>query len=127
MSIATPRHRHADNGAQIRRARKRIHLSQERFAAEVGTTRRHLIRLENGEHLPGGALRDRIADLAGQARDSIQSSDDEDEESGAMGSLDDFLRFRVRREFESLLIQHVNAEPAAIPAKATAGSDTTGG
>lgn len=68
-----------ENGAAIRRARKRSEKSQERLAAEVGTTRRHMIRLENGEHLPSGALRDRIAAATGSDPSEIQSSDDEDE------------------------------------------------
>lgn len=71
----------AKNGARIKSVRRRAGISQERLAAEVGTTRRHLIRLENGEHLPGRALRDRI--LAATRVDTsagIESADDDAED-----------------------------------------------
>lgn len=71
----------SENGARIRSARRRTGLSQEKFAPAVGTTRRHMIRLENGEHLPSRELRDRIAEATGQPSGSIQSADDEDEDS----------------------------------------------
>lgn len=46
-----------------RRARKarRPRISQENLAAAVGISRRHMIRIENGEHRPSPELRDRIA------------------------------------------------------------------
>jgi len=86
-------HPFRENGARIKRARKRTGLSQELFAVEVGTTRRHMIRLENGEHLPSSALRDRIAERTGQSRDEFQSSDDDEEAALPRRSLsDDLLR-----------------------------------
>ena len=72
------------NGNVIRRLRKRAGISQERLAAQVDTTRRHMIRLENGEHLPSGVLRDKIADAIGADRSAIQSADEDDEESSQM-------------------------------------------
>jgi transcriptional regulator with XRE-family HTH domain len=36
-------------------------ISQEHLAELVGVTRRHMIRIENGDHRPTPALRDRIA------------------------------------------------------------------
>jgi len=36
-------------------------MAQETLAELTGTTRRHIIRIENGEHRPLPALRDRIA------------------------------------------------------------------
>jgi transcriptional regulator with XRE-family HTH domain len=36
-------------------------ISQEHLAELVGVTRRHMIRIENGDHRPAPALRDRIA------------------------------------------------------------------
>jgi transcriptional regulator with XRE-family HTH domain len=36
-------------------------ISQETLAEAVGITRRHMIRIENGEHRPNPELRDRIA------------------------------------------------------------------
>lgn len=83
----------AQNGARIRSFRKRAGKSQEALAAEVGTTRRHMIRLENGEHLPGGELRDKIAAATGRQPEEIQASDDDEESSLPPRSLsDDLLR-----------------------------------
>lgn len=39
----------------------RPRVSQENLAVAVGITRRHMIRIENGEHRPSPELRDRIA------------------------------------------------------------------
>jgi transcriptional regulator with XRE-family HTH domain len=69
----------ADNGARIRRARKRKGLSQENLAVTVGTSRRHMIRLENGQHLPSRRLRDGIAAACEIEPSEIQSADDEDD------------------------------------------------
>jgi transcriptional regulator with XRE-family HTH domain len=80
--------KHHENGQRIERARKlvpspnggRQHwISQEDFAPLVGTTRRHVIRLENGEHRPSGELRDRIVEVTGTT-EQIESSDDEEED-----------------------------------------------
>lgn len=81
-----------DNGARIRHARQQAKKSQERLAAEVGTTRRHMIRLENGEHLPSGMLRDRIAEATGHPAETLQSADDEDEPSLRRSLSDDLHR-----------------------------------
>lgn len=86
--------RYPESGAALKRARKGK-ISQERLAERVGTTRRHLIRLENGENRPSVALRDRIADELGVPRESLPAAEEEDEEPLAM-SLDEFLRMRVR-------------------------------
>jgi len=112
----------ADNGAAIRRARKRVGKSQERLAAEIGTTRRHMIRLENGEHLPSGGLRDRIVEATGDASGAIQSSDDEDEEDGLRRSLSDDLHrlaqvtALLEREAEELAAQKAARPRLALQA-----------
>lgn len=55
-----------DFGRAYREARLRNGAySQERLAEAVGVTRRHLIRIENGEHRPRPHLRDRIAAVLG--------------------------------------------------------------
>lgn len=51
---------HSEVGARIRRLRLRTGLSQEKFAPVIGITRRHLIRLENGENRPSRTLAARI-------------------------------------------------------------------
>lgn len=85
----------AANGARIRKARQLTGLSQESFAPKIGTTRRHMIRLERGQHLPGGDLRDRIVEESGTT-EQIQSADDE-EEADLSVSLDEFLRLHIQR------------------------------
>lgn len=77
-------HRFAVNGSRIRRARRKAGISQETLALNVGTTRRHMIRLENGEHLPSTALRNRIAAEVGVEPSAIQASDEDDEESDTL-------------------------------------------
>lgn len=44
-----------------RTARHAARISQENLAEAVGISRRHMIRIENGEHRPSPNLRDRIA------------------------------------------------------------------
>lgn len=61
---------HAALGAQIRSAREASGFSQEAFAPLVGITRRHLMRLERGKHMPSDALLRRIAEAIGQDPDS---------------------------------------------------------
>lgn len=71
----------AKQGKAIREARRSTGLSQENFAAEVGTTRRHQIRIENGEHRPNAVLLARIAVRTNTAVDELgyPALDDEEE------------------------------------------------
>lgn len=90
-ATAVTQHPFRDNGQKIRRARQLITsprlaanhrpdrpISGQDFAPLVGCSTRHLVRLENGEHLPSGALRDRIVEVTGTT-EQIESSDDEEE------------------------------------------------
>lgn len=83
-------HPYSSNGDTMKRLRKRAGISQERLAAAVGTSRRHMIRLENGEHLPSTPLRDKIADAIEAPRDAIQSADDDEEVASMPLTRDDF-------------------------------------
>lgn len=84
-AAVTRQHPFQGNGEKIRRARLLVPsprdnqrpISQEDFAPLVGTVRRNLIRLENGEHLPSGELRDRIVAETG-TEEKIVAEDDED-------------------------------------------------
>lgn len=71
----------AEQGRKLRSARNLTRLSQENFAPEIGTTRRHLIRLEGGEHRPSSALLGRIAEKTGEPVASFGYPSDEDEEA----------------------------------------------
>ena len=57
--------------AAYRKARLQAHISQENLALKVGVSRRHMIRIENGEHRPAPDLRDRIAAALGVAPDAL--------------------------------------------------------
>lgn len=73
-----------DIGAKIVSARKRTGISQENFAPLVGTTRRHLIRLEKGRHRPSADLLARIAEATGQPESFFRSTPRQDGASGAV-------------------------------------------
>ena len=51
---------------KLRTARLKAGKSQERIAAEVGTSRRHWIRWERGDHLPTAEFLTRIGEATGQ-------------------------------------------------------------
>lgn len=51
-------------------------ISQENLAEIVGVTRRHMIRIENGDHRPTTALRDRIAVALGVDPSSLPAIED---------------------------------------------------
>lgn len=60
------------------RAEARPRISQERLAEAVGITRRHMIRIENGDHRPLPGLRDRIAEelgIDGSALPAVEQPD----------------------------------------------------
>lgn len=81
-------------GGRIKWAREQAGLSHDRLAERVGSSRRHLIRLEQGVHRPGPRLAALIAEATGQPQELF--SDEDDEESDSL-TLDDFLRLRVRQ------------------------------
>ena len=97
---------HRDFAARLRSARLRTGKSQEKIAAEVGTSRRHWIRWENGSHRPSPAYILRIAEATGRAPDYFTDSPrpdttaaaDDDEEADPMAALLAALRRVVREE-----------------------------
>lgn len=66
-------------GAAIRTAREGAGLSQERFAEQLGTSRRHVMRWESGRCIPGPRFRARIRELTG-AGDLLAADDGGEEE-----------------------------------------------
>lgn len=98
LPIDTAKFRFRENGRKIRAARQLTGLSQENFAPLIGTGRRHMIKLENGEHRPSGRLRDRIVEVTG-TEERIESSDDEEEDE-LMNALIAFAKRtkKLRRE-----------------------------
>lgn len=77
-------------------ARKRKGISQESLALLVGTSRRHMIRIEKGAHRPGPVFRARIAEATEQPEEFFQ--DDDDEASDPVAALMTALRRVVREE-----------------------------
>lgn len=66
--------RYAESGAAYKAARQAAGISQEALGIIVGTSRRHIIRIENGEHRPYPGLRDKIAAALGADPESLPSS-----------------------------------------------------
>lgn len=91
----TATHKFSDNGRRIRAARHLTGLSQENFAPLIGTDRRHLIKLENGEHRPRKGMRDLIVSITG-TEEQIDSSDDEEDDIVA-ALLDSLKRTYAKR------------------------------
>ncbi len=88
-------------GARIRWARNQTGLSQENFAASVGTSRRHVMRWENEGRQPGPAYRARIAEVTGQPEELFVDEDDEESAVSAedlFATLLDLARARKREK-----------------------------
>lgn len=81
-------------GRQIRKARQQAGLSHDRLAAQVGTSRQHLIKLEKGIHFPRPEMLAAIAEATGKTERFFES--DDDEEPHPM-TLDELLRQQIRR------------------------------
>lgn len=94
--------RYPDSGRAIKTARKnaRPPITQESLADTVGITRRHMIRLENGEHRPSVEIRNRIAEACRVAPESLPAEDEESPLRAAASSTDDVL-FALSRLIEA--------------------------
>lgn len=95
--------RYPDFARKLRSARLRTGKSQERIAAEVGTSRRHWIRWERGDHLPSSEFLARIGEATGQPEEFAEertAEDDDDEESDPVAHLMSALRRVVREELK---------------------------
>ena len=85
-------------GARLQAARNRTGLSQERFAPEVLTTRRTVIRAEKGHHKPHPALLTRWADRTETPLAALTNSDEDDEESDLARQLYTIVRAIIAQE-----------------------------
>lgn len=79
MRRATTVGKHADNGERIYQARQDKGLTQMQVCDLVPLSHRQYVRLENGEHLPSGPMRDKLAAVLGVDRLTIKSGDDPEE------------------------------------------------
>jgi transcriptional regulator with XRE-family HTH domain len=82
-------------GVRIREARVAAGFSQEAFAAEIGTSRRHIMRLERGDHRPGRPMLTRIAAVTGREAKWIDP-DAKEEDMQIASALLELLRMHVR-------------------------------
>lgn len=101
-------------GAQIRSARKRAGLSHDKLGAQVGTSRQHLIRLEQGQHAPSEKLLARIAEATGQplelpANGSGPDDEDDEESDAGMRAIKTFLGDLVDRAVDARLARRDGA------------------
>ena len=69
--------KYPESRVAYRKARMRAvpRISQENLALAVGITRRHMIRIENGEHRPLPELRDRIAEVLGVDPETLPTAE----------------------------------------------------
>lgn len=65
MSSTYVKYPESRNAYRKARSKANPRISQENLALAVGITRRHMIRIENGEHRPYPELRNRIAQVLG--------------------------------------------------------------
>lgn len=66
-------------GIRIRKAREKAGYSQERLALRIGTSRRNMLRWENGHNLPRAEHIERIAEATGKTTDYFLGEDEEEE------------------------------------------------
>jgi transcriptional regulator with XRE-family HTH domain len=96
---------------RIREARNDAGLSQKALAVEVGTSRRHIIRLERGDHRPSRSMLTRIAKATGREPSTIDPEADEEAESQVAAVLIDLLRLHVRQVVREEL-REASGQPA---------------
>lgn len=78
-------------GHRIRQARKQAYLTHDALADKVGSSRQHLIKLESGQHMPGNALLERIAEATGRTTDWFFADEDDEESSQPVAAEAEFL------------------------------------
>ena len=91
--------RYPQIAAQVKEARLHKGWSQERAAAEVGTSRIHWIRWEKGLHKPAGRLAARLIEVLGLPRELFDEDalDEEDDLSLLRRIRADFVRWTLGR------------------------------
>jgi len=97
---------HYEFGQKIAAARRRAGLSQERLADRVGLTRRYVISIENGSHVPRP---ERMAAINEALGTSIEASSSDDTEEDALAAL-------IRRQIEKTVDARLSAKLAEAAA-----------
>jgi transcriptional regulator with XRE-family HTH domain len=87
--------RYAELGSAIKSARLRKGLTQEQAAQQVGTSRFHWIRWEQGLHKPE-EHRARLIEVLGLPEDVFGDEDDDDEADDPMAAERDLVAAQLR-------------------------------
>jgi transcriptional regulator with XRE-family HTH domain len=95
--------KHPEFAARLRSARLRSGKSQERIAEEVGTSRRHWIRWERGDHLPSREFLDRIGEATGQPKSFAMFQTDDNDEEGDQVAFGDAMQRLFDRAVDAAL------------------------
>ncbi len=100
---ATAALRQLSIGQRVRWAREKKGISQERLAERAGTTRRHVMRIEKGQHKPRPDLVARIAEATDQQPTffSANGADDDEESDPVAVELVRALMKRVDEKVEA--------------------------
>lgn len=83
-------------GERIVWARKRKGISQVRLAEIIGTSQRHISRMETNRNAPREPMREKLGEALDQKPGFFNGSEDDDEEADSL-SLDDMLRAYIRK------------------------------
>lgn len=99
MTTAAASQPPAEHHKRIVWARKRKGISQEALAGMIGTSRRHMIRIEKGLHRPGQKFVGRIAEATGQPESFFSTEEpvDEEDESDVASDLHRALQRLVKQ------------------------------
>ena len=97
-------------GERIAWARKRKGISQVALAEAIGTSQRHISRMESNKHAPRKPMREKLGGVLEQKPEFFSDSD-EDEEGDPLPNLDEMLRSYIRRVMHEETLQH---DPALV-------------
>lgn len=110
MSTPTPILKFASIGLRIRKARVQAGFSQEAFAERVNTSRRHVMRLEKGQHCPSESMITRIAEVTETSVAELLGDDEDEESSMSFGdAMQTMLDKAVARGIQKALAELVSA------------------
>lgn len=84
--VTTPNHtlKSARLGLRIRKARVLAGFSQEAFAEKINTSRRHVMRLEKGQHRPSEPMLNRISEVTETSIEELLGGVEDEEESSTV-------------------------------------------
>jgi transcriptional regulator with XRE-family HTH domain len=84
-------------------------MTLDGLAASVGTSRRHMIRLEKGQNVPGAEFRARIARATQQPAELFADTEDDEESDPVAVDLVKTLMRRLNEQVEHSIEERVEA------------------